>query len=125
MNDPISITVPVDIARTSPNALTRLMWQERGRRKKTAKEAARVVWVCAGRPRVDCPVIVDIVIRRGRKLDADNALAACKPAIDGLFKDGLVPDDGPRWLTIGEVRQESGKEWKGRECVEFLVRPAE
>lgn len=122
MNDPISITVPIDVGRTSPNA--RLHHYERGRRNRAAKDAARLVWIGAGRPTLDCPVIVDVVIRRARALDGDNALAACKPVVDGIFNDGLTPADSPKWVTFGTVTQEVGCQHKGRESVEFLVRPA-
>ena len=69
-------------------------------------------------------------------MDADNALAGCKPIIDALFGQrrramqpalpGLVaPDDSPRWLELGEVRQETGARWRHRAEVEGVIESIE
>jgi len=69
-------------------------------------------------------------------MDADNALAGCKPVIDALFGQrrrarqpalpGLVTtDDSPRWLTLGEVRQETGARWRHRAEVEVVIESEE
>ena len=123
MNDPIRFVILFDVARVSPNQ--RLNRWERNRRNQAGRLNAFNEWAHAGRPQVDCPVVVDVVIRRARALDHDNAVASLKPCLDGIFKDALTPDDSPRWLTLGEVRQETAKEWKGKEHVEFIVRPRE
>lgn len=38
-----------------------------------------------------------------------------------LFVRAITPDDGPKWLTLGEVRVESGKRWADAPEVEFIV----
>lgn len=39
-----------------------------------------------------------------RPNDPDNALAACKPLLDGLVDAGVIVDDSWRWLEIGSIR---------------------
>jgi hypothetical protein len=39
-----------------------------------------------------------------RPNDPDNALAACKPLLDGLVDAGAIVDDSWRWLEIGSIR---------------------
>ncbi len=122
----IALTALVDPSRTSLNQ--RLHPQERARRNTVAKQAALAAWTQAGCPKVNGPVRVSITVRRAKRLDTDNAISGCKPLIDGLFAErrrkgypvepGLItPDDSPEWLALGEVTQEIGPEWKGREQV--------
>ena len=125
MDDEIRIWVRWDINRTSRNRMEGLHWAEKRRLDRAATEAARIAWMIGGSPRIEVPVRVDIVIRRARKLDPDNALSGCRSLINGLFKDALTPDDSPEWLTIGEVRQETAGEHKHRESVEFIIRSKE
>ena len=130
MGGVIRIIVAHDPARTSPNQ--RLHWAERHRRNDAARAAARAGWLQAGCPVATGLVRISFIVRRARKLDADNALAGCKPIIDALFGQrrrarqpalpGLVtPDDSPRWLTLGEVRQETGARWRRRPEVEVVI----
>jgi hypothetical protein len=119
---PIVITVPCDPQRTSPNVLVRTPNPyAKGRRIKRARVMARLAWVAAGKPTSDGPVRVDVLIRRGRILDEQNAWSALKPHMDGIFVDGLTPNDGPAWVTLGTVTQETGKQWRGREEIVFTV----
>jgi hypothetical protein len=78
-------------------------------------------WLKVGRPRLEVPVDVEIVVKRGRVLDPDNAQAGCKPIIDALFKNAVTPDDSQQWVRFTGTRVESGKRWKGREEVEFRI----
>lgn len=126
MGDAIRILVHTDIGKLSPNL--RIHWQERRRRAKVAAAAAVAAWLAAGSPVADGPVAVSLIIRRGRAMDADNAIASCKAVIDALFRRsrtgaGVTPDDGPRWVHLGDVRQETGGQWRGREEVEVVVVP--
>lgn len=134
MGGVIRIVVKCDPARTSPNQ--RLHWAERHRRNDAARAAARAGWMQAGCPVATGRVRVSFIVRRGRKLDADNALAGCKPIIDALFgmrrrpgrptNPGLVTtDDSPRWLELGEVRQETGARWRHRAEVEVVIESIE
>jgi hypothetical protein len=33
----------------------------------------------------------------------------------------MAPDDSPRWLELGEVRQETGARWRRRPEVEVVI----
>lgn len=119
------VTVPFDPHRLSLNQ--RLHWRSRKSRNDVAKRAARYAYLDAGAPSFEEPVRVEIIVRRGREIDADNALSGCKPLIDALFcrrknGEGIIPDDSPRWLELTIPKQEPGARWKGREEVVFLVR---
>ena len=126
--EPIRIVVPFDIARCSPNL--RLHWAERNSRNHRAKIAARVAWINAGKPTAEGKVRVSFLVRRGRRLDPDNLLAACKPVVDMLFNakrthGGITPDDSSRHIEIGRIGQETGARFKGHETVELIVEPIE
>ncbi len=127
-----SIVVPIDIQRTSPNQ--RLHWAERNRRNQSARNAAQAAWVKAGRPKCKRPVTVELIVRRGRVLDADNAVSSTKPIIDQLFGSrsrgagrtklpGLItPDDSPEFVRLsGNVKQIVGPSWRGKEEIEFVI----
>lgn len=105
--------------RVSPNK--RLHHMTRARLNRLARFAGEWGWAQAGRPRATGPVRVTLVLHRGRSIDQANAWAACKGALDGVFVNALTPDDSPRWLRLGEVIQEPGKEWRGRERAVFVV----
>jgi hypothetical protein len=122
---PIEIRVAFDVGRCAPNACRRMVWQQRKRVADAAKEAAGVAWLQAGSPMLDEPVSVDITIRRGRRLDPDALLASCKSLLDSLFVMRITPDDSARWVRYGEVRQETGARFRGREEVLVRVRPQE
>lgn len=119
----IRITVHIDPNRTALNQ--RLHWRERHRRNKCAKETARLAWLAAGGPRVIGQVRVSVIVRRARALDPDNIIGALKPSFDGIFREGVTPDDSARWIQLGEVTQEIDRRWRGREEVEFLIETAQ
>jgi len=64
-----------------------------------------------------------MIVRRGRMIDQDNAIGGSKPLRDGIFNDGLTPDDSPKWVKLGGVEFEVGKQWKDRPEVIFIVEP--
>ena len=97
------LVVHFDVALTSPNA--RSHWRTRHNNNRKAKLAAREAWMIYGMPRSSAPVDVQIILLRSRELDQDNALAACKGIIDGLFKDCITPDDTPAWVAFRPVQQ--------------------
>lgn len=101
------IVVRFDVAKTSPNA--RSHWRTRHNNNRKAKLAAREAWMIYGMPRSSTPIDVQIILLRSRELDQDNALAACKGIIDGLFKDCITPDDTPAWVTFRPVEQRPHK----------------
>ena len=130
------ITVLCDVQSTSDNVMRRLHWREVHRRRKAARLAGFVGWSRAGRPTVAEKVRVSILVRRGVRLDPQNIVGALKPVFDGVFVGweekpkgnhlparlpGMLPDDSAEWLEIGQVAQETGKRWKGREEVVLTV----
>lgn len=125
MPDAIRIVVPWDPNRTSENRVASANRFARSHLMKTAKELARMAWLAAGKPTSAVPVRVSVIVRRGRRMDDWNIPGACKPLIDGLFVRGVTPDDGPRWVHLGGVRQETGKRWAGREECEFIIEALE
>ena len=125
MSEPLRIVVQFDVNRTSPNRMSGLHWAEKGDLQRIAKELARYCWERAGRPTLAPPVRVDIIVRRGRRMDADNALAGCRGLINGLFKGAVTQDDGPDFLQLGTLTQECGKSWKGAPEVEFIISSVE
>lgn len=116
-----TITVPGDVAKSSPNSMGGRHRFAIHRLEKQAMETARYCWIAAGRPRAKGKVRVGITVRRGRIMDIANIVSGAKGALDGIFKDGVTPDDSPRYLELGAVRQETGKRWKGKEEVSFAV----
>ena len=114
-----TITVPFDPSKLSANQ--RLHWGKRRKLALPVRLAAGAAWCAAGRPRANRPVRVSLTIRRDRALDYDNALSGCKVALDELFVGRVTRDDGPKYLTIGSITQETGSQWNGREEVSFLI----
>lgn len=133
MPNQIRITVPGDNAMLSPNRRSSLNRYERARLVKMVKLRAIAAWFAAGRPVCPgpFPARVAVTIRRGRVLDDDGAVGSIKALRDGLFgaiarkgmaRPGLItPDDSLRYVRFEMPVQETGKNWIGREEVEFIV----
>ena len=124
--DTLTLVVPWDPVRLSPNK--RLHYQERARLVKVARAAALFAWRQAGQPRQEEPVEVQIIVRRGRVMDPDNALGGVKACLDQLLSYrhdgcGMVPDDSSQWIRFAPVAFETGQEWQGREEVEIILTP--
>lgn len=120
---PLSITVPFDVGRTSPNR--RMHWAVRAREVKRARLFAESAWRAAGSPTMTEPVDVSLLVRRGRRMDLDNLLASCKGALDGLFNEAITPDDSETWVRSLRVAQETGRQWKGAEQLVVTITPVE
>lgn len=116
-----SITVSCDINRLSPNG--RLHWREKASRVKAARTRAYFAWKAADSPRFTTPVTVAIHVQRGRVIDADNALACCKPLIDGIFGGNATPDDSAQWVEFLPITFETGDKFRRRETVTFTIQP--
>lgn len=125
----LRITVKWDSSKTSANrhrgaSIGRA--REWARFQAEARRAARSAWILAGEPRLDCPVRVSLLVRRGRVMDLGNIVGGCKPLMDGIFTNAVTPDDSPKWVAeLGGVKQIAGKEWKGKEEVVFIIEPIE
>lgn len=119
------VTVLWDPNRFNPNRLGRMHPAAKTRLKNSAKDRAGLCYAACGRPKAGCPVDVEIIVRRARALDDDNAVAALKPVRDVLFNNAITPDDSARWVRYLPVRQEIAAGWKDREEVVFLIRKRE
>ncbi len=124
----VRVVVPWDANQFNPNRIGRLHFGVKTKLKNAAKERARLGMLEAGRPRLTPPVLVQITLRRSRRLDEDNLRAALQPVINTVLKDdlrsgweGVVPDDHPKYVHFLPDRQECGKQWQGKEEVEFLI----
>jgi hypothetical protein len=124
-DDPLEITVQWDPIKTSANShrgasIGRV--REWARFNAEARKAARKAWEEAGSPRLDGPVRVGLVVRRGRSMDLANIWGGVKPLIDGLFTDAVTPDDSLKWVAeLGGVRLEVARDFKGAEEVTFVI----
>jgi len=99
------LSLPIDIGPMSPNRILGRHWSVRKKHKATASRTAYVIWHNAGSPRANQPVLVTYTVRRPRKLDGDNALAALKAVTDCLFKGRITRDDSPDFVTFNPVIQ--------------------
>lgn len=120
----IEFTVPGDlVGDLSPNL--RLHYYERHRRAQDWKGRAFLAWRDARVGRVEGKARIQFVVRRGRVVDPDNALASCKALIDGLKDEpgrpALLPGDSARDVEYAPVRFETGARWKARPEVVVLV----
>lgn len=121
MSEPIRIVVPFDPSRLSANQ--RLHWRERAKRTQAVRVAARYCWALAGEPRAAGKVRVSMVVRRGRKLDEDNAISGSKAVRDALFNGAVTPRDSQDWVTLGSIEFQCGKRWERCPEVEFVIEP--
>lgn len=117
------LTVQFDLHRTSPNQ--RACWQAMRRRRQALANATFYGWLMAGSPVVLGPVRISLTVRRGRVLDPDNAISASKQLLDALVSYHVIEGDSAKHLSIGEVRQETGARWKGREQIVVTIEPRE
>lgn len=114
------LIVPVDVNDANPNRLRSL--RQRMRVTKLHRDTARLIWLRAGKPRSTGPVEIDLIVRRGRRLDQLNIWAAMKHVVDGIFVKGLTPDDSEKWLRPGKVEQQIERRFTYMPEVEIIVR---
>src|SRR5690606_18584955 len=77
----------------SLNQQERMHWAKRQRVRDWWAQQAWVVWLRAGQPRFERPVIqYRLYYRTNRRRDQDNAIASCKPILDGLKGHAFVDD---------------------------------
>ena len=117
----VSLVIPGDVVRDlSPN--NRLCWQAEMARTKHWRSRVHIEWIAQGRPMLKPPVSVTIIVRRGRKVDDDAPVSACKAVRDGLWGEGcMLPADDARYIASYEVVQETGKQWRQFPEVEIRV----
>lgn len=118
------IEIQYDVGRLTPNK--RDFWATKASNVKACRFLAEQAWKAAGSPRWTAPVVCQITIYRGRVLDPDSRLAACKAAIDGVFSKGrALPDDSGQWIEYPPVRMVTGDRFKARPSVLFEITPKE
>lgn len=122
----VTLIISFDPMRTSPNR--RLHWAVRAKETYCARVATLLAWQQAGSPTIAGRVRVEITIRRGRRMDPDNALACCKPILDQLLTArrtgcGVVQDDSERWVSYEPVRQETSARYAVRPEVVVAITP--
>jgi Holliday junction resolvase RusA-like endonuclease len=88
------------------NRALRMHWAVRARERKLWG----LLMASAGRPprRPPWRARVEIVVRRSKRQDQDNAMASIKPVLDALRARGWLLDDSPEHLEV-EVREEASR----------------
>jgi hypothetical protein len=101
------LVVHFDVALTSQNR------KANTRQRMSARKASRLAgweaWLEAGRPRSAVPVDVKLINCRTREMDELNFGGSCKGIIDGIFINGLTPDDTPKWVSFLKCEQRPHK----------------
>lgn len=112
----LTFTVTGDPTAISKNK--RLHYMKRHALVQRWKASAWLAWAEAGRVRFEGKVRVAFTLRRGVKVDPDNALGCLYGLIDGLKdqpgRPAMIADDSDRHVEYAPVVQESGARWKGR-----------
>lgn len=84
----------------SLNQQERMHWAQRQRLRDWWAQQAWLAWMEAGRPRFQRPTVqYRLYYKTNRRRDADNAIASCKPILDGL-KGHAFDDDHSGIVTI-------------------------
>ncbi len=123
----LELEIPGDSNQGSHNK--RLHWRSVANiRKKWRQKAflsASLVWGDA--PPLAGRVRVSFIVRRGRRLDPDNAASSIclKAVLDGIVEAGLLEDDTLLHCERGDVTQETGKEYKLRPSLVVRLEPVE
>ena len=103
--------IRIEIPYLPPKALSpnsRSHWATKAR---ASKSARRDAYLCAQATRADgqgrfivASLKITITVKDQRYvMDTDNALASCKPFIDGCVDAAIVPNDDPSHLMIRSV----------------------
>jgi hypothetical protein len=95
--------IPIDVNDASQNNREKCGVSHHIRVKKEHRTAAKHAWWAAGSPRAAGKVRVSAHITRRRKCDLGNLAGALKHVIDGLCNVALTEDDGPEYVTLGEI----------------------
>ena len=126
----LTIEIPLPSRACSPN--TYKHWRTRGRGAKELREWAFMAAMEKNAPMMQAPVRVShtwYMAKRGpddcyRPIDAGNAQASLKAAIDGLVDAKLIPGDNHKQLKWGECRlYRTAKEHKGKCGVVLTLEP--
>jgi hypothetical protein len=94
----ISFTVPGEPV--SLNVSFNQHWAVRSRHNKAMYDTVFALAYQAGW-RKSMPKFTKVVITIiGGKLDHDNAIGGCKPIVDGLWRNDIIPGDNPKECKI-------------------------
>lgn len=105
----LTVELPLPARELSPNA--HIHWREKHRATVAARKSSWY-WFQRSLPKAwrHAPVLLDVIYRYAtlqsgyRPRDVQNAIAALKPAIDGMVDAGVVPDDSWEWVQWGRVQ---------------------
>ena len=120
MKELCRLIVPVDINDANPNRLRNL--RQRMRVTKLHRDTARLSWLRAGKPVATGRVEIDLIVRRGRRLDQSNVWSAMKHILDGIFNRALTPNDSEKWLRLGGIEQQIERRYTYMPEVEIVVK---
>lgn len=118
--------VPGDVVTAlSPNK--RLHWAEKNRRTQSWKDRTFLYWLEAGGKPAGGKVKLSFTQyrgTRGRPPDGDNITASVKGVVDGLVgKNGLVRDDGPKYVEIGACDCVRDKQYEAAPFLRIKIEP--
>ncbi len=98
MSQPLTFTLPLPSGDIAGN--DRVHHMNRHKARKAAKGDMLLIARVAPVPEGGLsPVSIRIDWHGWNRVDRDNALARCKPYIDGLVDAGVIPDDSPEHVT--------------------------
>jgi hypothetical protein len=101
---PIVINVPVNL-RDLPGPNFRGNWGKHHRLKAAARLTASWAWAGAGKPRIDGPVVVDVLMAYPPpRLDDDNEVGGLKVLRDAVFNNAVTKDDSQRLVRYGKIQ---------------------
>jgi hypothetical protein len=114
--------IPFDPNPGSTNRSGSRHWSKRAERDEVAATAAMWAYQEAEEPKLQPPLVVDVLCMRARVMDDDNLRSGLKHVRDVIFRRA-VGDDAPKWLTFRNVKQVTGDRFAGpRAWTVFIVR---
>ena len=124
-DQPFSLRICFDVGQIAKNraSITRAGGRAFRDLQRRSFETAQLAWFAGGRPTVEHPVRVEYLIRRGRVLDRDGAVAGLSRIRDALFNDAITPRDSDTWIVEEKITWDTGDHWKGQEEVVVVVSP--
>lgn len=92
----------IDLPPVSNNQLLKLHWAKRGRIRRdfhyAVLDALDEPGLIADYTKGKKAVVIHLFLPR--RFDPDNAAGGCKPLIDAMKSEGLLPNDSPRWISL-------------------------
>jgi Holliday junction resolvase RusA-like endonuclease len=125
-NEPRKAGLQIKVPALPPQACSPNFRGHWSQKYKAAQEFKKLVYLCALEVKPKDWVAPDKVVLRltfvtgdQRRRDADNLMAAAKPALDALTSAEIIKDDDSKHLTIGEVEIKSDKDSLPKTLIEI------